>query len=297
VAVATRAGRDGTAALLAWYRPRRRAYPWRRTRDPYRVLVSEVMLQQTQAARVAPAFERFLAAFPNVDALAAASPGDVLRAWDGLGYNRRALALSATARTIVREHAGRVPSDPGALRSLPGVGPYTTGAVASIAFGAPVVAMDTNLRRVIARAALGVEADDAPPQRLLELAGSWLDVRDPGAWNQAVMDLGREVCRPRPRCDRCPIARSCRFLATGAVLRPARRRQGPFEGSGRQTRGAIVRVLRDGSPATMATLARRAALEPSRVAHAVRDLHREGLVVAGAAALAGRTAGRVRLPG
>jgi A/G-specific adenine glycosylase len=255
------------------------------------------MLQQTQAARVVPAFERFLGRYPTLGALAAAGRGEVLRAWDGLGYNRRAIALSEAARAITREHDGRVPSDPATLRSLPGIGPYTAGAVASIAFGAPVVAMDTNLRRVIARAALGVEADDAPRRRLLEVAGSWLDRRDPGAWNQAVMDLGREVCRPRPRCDRCPIARSCRFLASGAVPHPARRRQGPFEGSGRQVRGAIIRALRARSPMTLAILAERTDLEGSRVIDAVRDLHREGLVVAGAGALAGRAAGRVRLPG
>jgi A/G-specific adenine glycosylase len=295
--VQNRADRERSAALLEWYRPHRRAYPWRRTRDPYRVLVSEVMLQQTQAARVVPAFDRFLGEFPSVGSLAAATRGDVLRAWNGLGYNRRALGLSEAARTIVAEHDGRVPSDPATLRTLRGVGPYTAAAVASIAFGAPVVAVDTNLRRVLARAALGVEADDVPRRRVLELAESWLDPRDPGAWNQAVMDLGREVCRPRPRCDRCPLARSCRFLATGAVPRRAKRRQGPFEGSSRQVRGAIVRGLRERSPTTMAALAARIGFEPARVAEAVRDLHREGMVVAGAGALAASPSGRVRLPG
>jgi A/G-specific adenine glycosylase len=254
------------------------------------------MLQQTQAARVVPAFERFLAAFPSVPSLAAAGRGDVLRAWDGLGYNRRALALSEAARVVAREHSGRVPSDPLTLRRLPGVGPYTAAAVSSIAFGAPVVAIDTNLRRVLARAAFGVEGDDVPRRRILELAESWLDRRDPGAWNQAVMDLGREVCRSRPRCDRCPLARSCRFLATGAAPRRASGRQGPFVGSSRQARGAIVGALRERSPMTMAALAGRTDLEPSRLADAVRDLNREGLVVAGAAALAGRVSGRVRLP-
>ncbi len=288
--------RERSAALLDWYRPRRRAYPWRMTPDPYRILVSELMLQQTQVARVVPAFERFLASFPTLGALAAAGRGDVLRAWDGLGYNRRALALSEAARSIVREHGGRVPSDPATLRTLPGVGPYTAAAVASLAFGVPVVALDTNLRRVVARVSLGVEPEEAPRRRVLEIAESWLDRRDPGAWNQAVMDLGREICRPRPRCDRCPLARSCRFLAGGAVPHRARRRQGPFAGSSRQARGAIVRALRERSPMTMATLAGRTGVEPPRVAEAVRDLHRDGLVVAGGSALAASPRGRVRLP-
>lgn len=119
-------------------------YPWRASRDPYAVLVSEIMLQQTQAARVVPVFVRFLGAFPSVASLAAAGRGDVVRAWAGLGYNRRAVALSEAARAIVRDHDGRVPADPQVLRTLPGVGPYTAAAVAALAFGAPVAAVDTN---------------------------------------------------------------------------------------------------------------------------------------------------------
>ncbi|MGZ8584621.1 MAG: A/G-specific adenine glycosylase [Actinomycetota bacterium] len=124
-------------ALRAWYRPRRRAYPWRGSGDPYAVLVSEVMLQQTQAARAVPVFERFLARFPTVEALASAPRSEVVRAWAGLGYNRRAVALSEAAREIERAHGGRIPGDPEVLRTLPGVGPYTAAAVASFAFGAP----------------------------------------------------------------------------------------------------------------------------------------------------------------
>ncbi|MGZ4114689.1 MAG: A/G-specific adenine glycosylase, partial [Actinomycetota bacterium] len=192
-------------ALLEWYEPRREAYPWRRTSDPYAVLVSECMLQQTQAARVVPAFERFLAAFPTVQALAAARVAEVIDAWDGLGYNRRAVALHRAAEAVVAEHAGVVPGDPAALRSLPGVGPYTAAAVASIAFGVGVVAVDTNVMRVVSRVVRveGVGAIGAA-------AAGWLDGNDPGAWNQAVMDLGREVCRPVPRCGACPIRTTCR---------------------------------------------------------------------------------------
>jgi A/G-specific adenine glycosylase len=285
------------AALLAWYRARRRAYPWRRTADPYAVLVSEVMLQQTQAPRAATSYDRFLERFPSVAALAAARRSDVLRAWDGLGYNRRAVALSLAARAIVREHGGRVPSDPEVLRSLPGVGPYTAGAVASIAFGRRVAAVDTNVRRIVARVHLGADPDAAATPRVRQLAEAWVDARDPGAWNQALMDLGREVCRPRPRCVECPLAAACRFRATGAIPTPSRRRQGPFAGSSRQVRGGVVRVLRGRPAATVGTIAVGIGVDADRVLAAVRDLHREGLVHAGPAALAGRATGRVRLAG
>jgi len=182
--------------MLAWYRPRRRAYPWRRARpDPYRVLVSEFMLQQTQATRVAPAFRAFVARFPSVAALANASRRDVLAAWSGLGYNRRAVRLHEAARAIVAEHGGEVPRDPGALVALPGVGPYTASAVAAIAFRAPVPAVDTNVRRVVARAALGLEGFEAPASDVAGAASRWMRGSDPAEWNQAVMDLGRELCR------------------------------------------------------------------------------------------------------
>jgi A/G-specific adenine glycosylase len=282
-------------ALLGWYRPRRGAYPWRGSRDPYAILVSEVMLQQTQAARVGPAFERFLSTFPSVAALAAASRADVVRAWEGLGYNRRAVALSEAARTIAREHAGRIPSDPARLRSLPGVGPYTASAVASLAYGVPVPAVDTNVRRVVARVHLGQDPHDAPPKVIRTAAEAWLDPEDPGSWNQALMDLGREICRPRPRCDACPLADACLFLATGAIPGPSRRRQGRFEGSTRQVRGAIVHVLRGSPSPTLDQLAARTGFELARVARAVGDLHEEGVLDASRSALEGRGSGRVRL--
>jgi A/G-specific adenine glycosylase len=282
-------------ALVTWYRPRRRAYPWRRTRDPYAVLVSEVMLQQTQAPRVQLAYDRFLARFPTTLDLAHASRADVLRAWNGLGYNRRAVALSEAARTIVSNHAGAVPSERDELRALPGIGPYTAAAVASIAYGVPVAAVDTNVRRVVARVHLGSEAHEADGRRIRELADDWLDREAPGEWNQALMDLGREVCRAIPRCSVCPLAEGCRFLATGAVPRPSPRRQGRFDGSSRQVRGAVVRALRERSPSSLGAIAAKTGLEPARVAGVLGDLHREGLVIAGGAALQGRPGGRVRL--
>jgi A/G-specific adenine glycosylase len=283
------------AALRAWYRPRRRTYPWRRSRDPYAILVSEVMLQQTQAARVEPAFERFLAAFPTVRALAAAPRSDVIRAWAGLGHNRRPVALSEAARVIERDHEGRVPSDPSALRRLPGVGPYTAAAVASVAFGVPVPAVDTNAGRIVARVHLGVEADEVPASRVRESAEAWLDRSDPGAWNQALMDLGREICRPRPRCEACPLAGGCEFRAAGATPRPALRKQGRFEGSSRQVRGAVVAALRDRPSATPGSLATRTGFDLDRVLAAVRELARDGVVAAGPRALEGGASGRVRL--
>jgi A/G-specific adenine glycosylase len=293
------AGGGGREALLAWYGPRRAAYPWRGGADPYAVLVSEVMLQQTQATRVAPTYLAFLRRFPSVRALARASRADVLRAWDGLGYNRRALALWEAAGAVVRDHGGVVPSDPEALRRLPGVGPYTAAAVAAVAFGVPVAAVDTNVRRVVARVHVGREPDELTPRSIRRLAGTWLDRRDPGSWNQALMDLGREVCRPRPRCGACPLAAVCRWPAEGAAVRgPAGgRRAEPFEGSSRQVRGAVVRALRRHPSLTLGSLAREVGGPRERVERAVRQLAGEGLVRAGPAALAGRPSGRVRLPG
>jgi len=231
-------------AILAWYQPRHRMYPWRSAKpDPYRVLVSEMMLHQTQAARVAPAFTRFLRRFPTVADLAAAQRSAVLRAWSGLGYNRRAVYLSEAARLIVREHGGRVPSAPETLRTLPGVGPYTSAAVASIGFGVPVAALDTNVARVVARYRLGVEPGEAPRVNLEAAAADWLDRQDPGSWNQALMDLGREVCKATPRCDVCPLAPRCGFRAAGHSRHPSPRRQSPFPQSLRRVRGAVIRSL------------------------------------------------------
>ncbi|HEX2090583.1 MAG TPA: A/G-specific adenine glycosylase [Actinomycetota bacterium] len=290
-------------ALLDWYGPRRAAYPWRaRRRDPYGVLVSEVMLQQTQAARVAPAYSAFMQRFPTVEALASAGRGAVIRAWRGLGYNRRAVSLFEAARQIVAEHEGKVPSDPDQLRRLPGAGPYTAAAVASIAFDIPVAAVDTNVRRLIARVFYGREADALSLHDARLVAGRWLDRRAPGAWNQALMDLGREVCRPLPRCDHCPLATHCAYRrrVSGPDARPAhgRKRQQvstPFDGSFRQLRGRIVAALRERETVTLRTLAGLTGRPLADVAAAVKALARDGLVRASPAAVAGRPAARVTL--
>jgi A/G-specific adenine glycosylase len=282
----------GRAALRRWFADRGRTYPWRGARDPYRILVSEVMLQQTQAARVAPAYRAFVRRFPTIRALAAASRADVLRTWAGLGYNRRAMALHEAARMVV-EQDGRLPAEPDALRRLPGVGPYTAAAVASIAFGVPVTAVDTNGDRVVRRFVLG--RDHAGRSEIHRAAEAWLDRCDPGGWNQAVMDLGREICRPLPRCERCPLAHDCVFRMNGATTAPRRSRQPRFEGSSRQLRGTVVRVLLEREQMTLGALASVTGRPGAEVATAVRGLAAEGLVRAGPAALRGDTRGRVRL--
>jgi A/G-specific adenine glycosylase len=286
----TRARLRQRRELLDWYRPRRSTYPWRRTADPYAILVSEVMLQQTQAERVAPAFGRFVSAYPTVGALAAASPSDVIREWAGLGYNRRAVALWSAARVIVERHGGAVPSDPSILRTLPGVGGYTSAAVASIGFGVRAPAIDTNVARVVSRV-FRVEGEAA----VRAAAAGWLDGDDPGGWNQAVMDLGRIVCRPRPRCGQCPIRPTCRSagLEPVPVDRPRAR---PFDGSARQLRGQVIAVLRTRRSATLGSLAAGLGRGVDLVSEAVRSLDADGLLVAGPAALSGRPSGRVRLP-
>ena len=244
---------DARAAVLAWFDARGRALSFRTTRDPYAILVSEVMAQQTQISRVVEAWSRFLDRFPTVTALAAASPADVLRAWRGMGYDRRALNLQRAARVIVAEHDGQVPHDLGALQALPGVGPYTARAVASIAFGAAVGAVDTNVRRVLGRA-IGGEEGLTPPA-MQAAADASVDPTRPGDWTHAVMDVGATLCRPvRPRCDDCPLTAWCRFAASSRTVAPRKpsdgRRREPFRASSRWLRGRIVDRLRDVEGAT-----------------------------------------------
>jgi len=248
------------------------------------------MLQQTQASRVEPIFESFVARFPHVAVLAEASRADVLRAWAGLGYNRRAIALHQAARAIVRDHGGRVPREVGALTRLPGVGPYTAAAVASISHGAPVAAIDSNVRRIVARAVHGAEPDEVPFGRLALDAQAWLDPSAPGEWNQALMDLGRVHCRPAARCDGCPLAPGCAFRAAGRTGRPSGRRQSRFEGSARQVRGAVVETLRRTRRSVSAeTLAERTGFGAGAIARVNDALAREGIIE--------RTrSGRFRLP-
>lgn len=213
-------------ALLRHFDRTRRDLPWRTDRSPYRVLVSEVMLQQTRAQTAAPYYTRWMRRFPGWDALADASRDEVLLAWKGLGYYARATNLHRTAVLVRERHGGRLPSDPDLLRTLPGVGEYTAGAVASIAFGARVPAVDGNVRRVLARL---LDAPRPSASRLRAEAGRLLDPERPGDFNEALMELGATVCVPRaPRCDRCPVAEFCRSHAAGTTAeRPAPRPKRP----------------------------------------------------------------------
>ncbi len=214
------AGSELRGALLRWYGTQARDLPWRRTRDPYAIWVSEVMLQQTQVPVVLPYWTAFLARFPDVRALARASLDEVLAAWRGLGYYARARNLHRAAQVVLEHHAGRLPDDVEALRALPGFGRYTVGAVASIAFGRPVALVDGNVARVLARlfAIAGATGDPARETRLWSLAEVLVQGERPGDWNQGLMELGATVCRPeQPTCLLCPVRAHCAALTAGRV--------------------------------------------------------------------------------
>ncbi|MGE3819130.1 MAG: A/G-specific adenine glycosylase [Isosphaeraceae bacterium] len=204
--------------LVTWFSGAGRALPWRETRDPYHVLVSEMMLVQTTVAAVIPYYGRFLDAFPDVHALAAADEADVLKAWEGLGYYRRARQLHEAARTVVERHGGTFPDDPGEVRALPGVGRYIAGALLSFAFDRPEPIVEANTQRVLARwLALKSDLRSASSQaRLWEAAGRLVPSDQPGQFNQAFMELGALVCSPRtPGCLVCPVASECQARRLG----------------------------------------------------------------------------------
>jgi len=247
------------AAVLAWYDAHGRDLPWRRTRDPYAILVSEFMAQQTQVARVLERYERWLRRWPTAAALAAAAPADVLTEWVGLGYNQRALRLQAACAIVAREGW---PPDSGSLRTLPGVGPYTAAAVASFAFGERVAAVDTNVRRVATRL-------DADPDALLPA-----DRHDD--WNQAAMELGARVCTARaPRCGECPAAAWCpsrgRIVPAPRAPRASRPR---FEDTDRWARGRVIAALAAGEQFPVQ-------IAPQRLARVLAGLERDGLIERG----------------
>jgi A/G-specific adenine glycosylase len=213
-----------THKLLTWYDRAARDLPWRRTRDPYRVAVSEFMLQQTQVSRVAAYYPRFLASFPTLERLAAARPKAVREAWDGLGYYRRAANLHALSRVVGTSYDGRLPDDPEELIKLPGVGRYTAGAIACFAYEKAVPAVDTNVARVVTRVFIGeTRAPRTALRRIWEVATSLVPKNGKRAWkfNQAIMELGATICTARkPRCPDCPVRAHCK---TGSR---AGRRQG-----------------------------------------------------------------------
>ncbi len=272
-------------ALTRWADGARRDLPWRRTRDPWAVLVSELMLQQTQVPRVVPRFGLFMTRFPTPAATAAASVAEVVRAWAGLGYNRRAVSLHRAATAIVADHGGEVPARLAGLLALPGVGPYTARAVLAFAFEADVGVVEVNSARVLARAVAGRPISAAHAQdladRLVPAGGGW-------AWNQAMLDLGATVCtRSAPACDRCPLRELCAWTTAGKPEPDPSvgsagygRAQSTFPGSDRQGRGRLVGALRR-APVALVDVAWAAGWpsEPERARRVADELVTDGLAV------------------
>lgn len=271
---------EAQAAVLDWFDGRGRSLPFRASRDPYGILVSEVMAQQTQISRVAEKWAAFMAAFPSVQVLAAAPAAEVLRAWRGLGYNRRALNLHRAARAIVADHGGKVPGSLLDLERLPGVGRYTARAVATLAFNTPVGPVDTNVRRVLQRV---IAADEPmPPPRLQSIADRVVSAERPADWTHALMDIGATVCRPAsPRCPECPLRPWCAFAAGGAPMpaRPRERAAQSFTTTTRWVRGRIIDRLRDADPGEWTRLEGEiGSHDASAVDTAIGRLEAEGLL-------------------
>jgi A/G-specific adenine glycosylase len=278
------------AAIEAWGRSaggttRRDDLPWRSTRDAWAVFVSETLAQQTQLSRVVPAYHRFLAAFPTVSTCAAAPLGDVLRAWEGMGYNRRARNLHLAAAAVVERHDGQVPDDLAALLALPGVGPYTARAVLAFAFGRDVGVVDTNAGRVLSRA---VEGRSLRPLEAQAVVDAMVPPGRGWSFGQALLDLGATVCTSRaPSCGDCPVRRRCRWAALGRPTPdPAKgsagvsTSQARFDGSDRQGRGRLVASLRS-EPVSPDGLAAAAGWpgDPDRARRVADTLVAEGLAV------------------
>lgn len=253
-------------ALINWFSEAARDLPWRHIRDPYRIMVAEVMLQQTQVDRVLPKYEAFVTRFPTLQALANAPTAEVIRMWSGLGYNRRAVNLQRAAREIIERFDGVFPREVATLLTLPGIGPYTAGAIACFAFEQDVAFMDTNIRRVLRRA-LTDPAATVGDRDLLALAQAALPIGRSWTWNQALMELGSLICTAdSPACWRCPLRDLCydyaarrtsdeHLAAMPARKRIAERRERPFIGSNRYFRGRVIAALRALPPGTTLPLA------------------------------------------
>jgi A/G-specific adenine glycosylase len=283
--------------LIEWFRRHGRNLPWRHTRDPYRILVAELMLQQTQVERVIPKYHAFLALFPTVADLANAPTSAVITAWQGLGYNRRAVYLQRTAHAVQHQYAGEFPRSVAELRALPGIGPYTAGAIACFAFEQDVGFLDTNIRRVIVR--LHHDPTTETNERdLWQLAEQLVPQEQGWWWNQAIMELGALICTAqRPKCVQCPLRGHChdyqaRLVADEQLLatptpphkRVAERKKSePFLGSNRYIRGRIIDALRAQAPQTPEQLCAHIqqsypALDQQRLEHLLHGLMADGLI-------------------
>src|SRR5437588_3432326 len=262
-------------SLLRWYSTEQRDLPWRATNDPYAILVSEIMLQQTQVDRVMPKYEQFLTAFPTLADLAQASTADVISVWVPLGYNRRAVNLQSIARQVLAEYDGRIPDTIDGLLQLKGVGRYTAGAIACFAYRKQVATVDTNIRRVLHRIFLGLEqpAPKLNDAQMLTLAEQVLPIGEAYNWNQALMDLGASICTSNnPQCTQCPLQHHCHaytemsqhsLFPSGSVLRQLRKvaekkttyQTQPFTSTNRYFRGRAVAFLRSLPPGERIPLA------------------------------------------
>ncbi len=289
-------------AVLEWFVARGRKFPFRGTKDPYLVLVSETLLQQTQISRGGPAWVRFTEQFPTVESLAAATPADVLRAWQGLGYNRRAINLQRTARIVVEDLGGRFPREVTELERLPGIGPYTARAVASIAFKTPTGAVDTNVRRVLGRVLAG-DPQALAPRQLQAAADRVVDPVRPDDWTHALMDLGSTLCRPvRPLCPECPAQAVCLYAAGERPAAPAARARKPpavdFRLTTRWLRGRILDQLREAPGDAWTSFAEPIGdHDPAAVRTSLRAMERDGLLELEAETEAELQAGSAKDPG
>jgi A/G-specific adenine glycosylase len=287
--------RSPNIELLAWYRTHGRAtLPWRTTRDPYRIVVSEFMLQQTQVERVVPAYARFIDSYPSFEALSRASRADIVRAWKGLGYNIRAVRLHELACALVAQHGGEMPSGVEQLRALPGIGPYTAAALRAFAFELDDVALDVNIRRVVHRMQFGLEHPPrANAKEIDDAARALLPRGRAHDWNSAMMDLGATICTARmPKCAQCPVRAACAAaphgeaeIARSSHARLAAKRQGPqarlpFPKTRRYVRGRILDRLRTLEPGAVVLPADLVALARGNTFDEIVDgMERDGLVV------------------
>jgi A/G-specific adenine glycosylase len=244
------------------YEKHGRELPWRKTRDPYRILVSEIMLQQTQVERVVDKYPIFLAAFPGFFVLAKAPQKKLLTVWQGLGYNRRALALRALAQKVVAEHRGKLPTSPAMLIALPGIGTYSAGAIVAFAYNKPVIFMDTNIRRVYIHEFFR-DRKDIRDDEIIPILEQTMDVENPRKWYNALMDYGTMLKKEHAN----PNRKSAHYT-----------RQSPFENSNRQVRGRILKILVQKAPLTKAQIVMRTGMDRERVKKNLEQLVEEGFV-------------------